>query len=81
MAYMKVLIFIAKAHGNNLTAMFPTPCIYMSILQQVVAHLTFISSKYHLSIACLNHHIISADRLVLSLRVCLYQGHSSDLPY
>ena len=49
MTDMEILIFVAETHRDNLSPMLPTPCIDMSILQQVVAHLTLISGKYHLS--------------------------------
>jgi hypothetical protein len=47
MADMEILIFIAETHGDNFLSMLPSPCVYMSILQQIVAHLTFIARKYH----------------------------------
>ena len=48
MTDMEILILIAETHGDNLTAMLSAPRIDMGVLQQVVAHLTLISGKYHM---------------------------------
>lgn len=47
MTNLEVLVFVAETHGNHFATMFPTPGIHMGILQQIVAHLTFVSGKYH----------------------------------
>ena len=49
MADVEILILIAEAHGDDLPAMLAAPCIDVGVLQQVVAHLTLISGKYHSS--------------------------------
>ena len=76
MADMEILIFIAETHGDNFLSMLPSPCVYMSILQQIVAHLTFIARKYHLSISCLSRHITFGGKPLLFLLTDLYLGPS-----
>ena len=46
-ADVKVLILVTEAHGDDFPPVLPAPGIDMSILQQVVAHLTFIACENH----------------------------------
>lgn len=46
-ANLEVRVFVAETHGHDAAAMFTRPGIDMCKLQQVVAHLTFISCEQH----------------------------------
>ena len=59
MTNLEVLVFVAESHGNHLATMFPTPGIYMGILQQIVAHLTFVSCKYHRAALVISKYFFS----------------------
>ena len=62
MTYIEILILITEAHGDDFTSMFPTPGIDMGILQQVVAHLTFIAGKYHIELFVISKYFLRTRR-------------------
>ena len=46
-ANLEIRVFVAETHGHDAAAMLTRPGIDMCKLQQVVAHLTFISCEQH----------------------------------
>ena len=46
-AYLEIRVFVTESHGHDTAAMLTRPGINMRKLQQVVAHLAFVSCEYH----------------------------------
>ena len=46
-AYLEILVFIAETHGYALPAMLTCPGVNMSILQDIVAHASFVCCENH----------------------------------
>ena len=46
-AYLEIWVFVTESHGHDTAVMLTRPGINMCKLQQVVAHLAFVSCKYH----------------------------------
>jgi hypothetical protein len=46
----EILIFVGKAHGHGVAMVLSGPCIDVCVLQDVVAHLSFVTYKYHIAL-------------------------------